>query len=869
MPNKILFIGDFDNKYHVRCLEYIAKKYGKDSKIFASGTKTEKLTETVREHSCIDSGNYESEKYHYFNITAGTVFVMSERLTHSMENLTNQIVYTFQREDFEGKDTADKNRINYSENEDPSDFFPDVEINDREDIIVFTDSCVKILKDKDGFKYFLKKMKGEKRNVCVVFTDKSYNEGTLPYYTFHFNLNMKAKMVKGIINNFDGAAIFMSELIQKQVTDYYDKLGWSFTPKALLTAEMCNILSLSDDVDNDIARICDAKNNYVANREYRRMLDKYYSEHSCHEQKVSIIICRYNTPLSLLFRAIDSALDCLHLNTEVIVVDDGSNDNIEESLRQRYPNLAEGKIRYLYKENEGPGLSRNYGIRHCTGEYVFYLDSDDTVEQKGIPRMLAHMNAFGLEYVAGKRVLCESDGSIINESLRRLCKNVFQIYYYSEFSTEYDDQMTTNKLYRKRFLEEKGIWFQRGLYEDLPYSAELYSKTEEHHCINVRVYNWYQYGENKTISSSININNFREKARQLEKSWTYVDEPSRYIRMRFMLCRDFIMYLRSFQNYEESEQQQVWEGMRLFLKDKKQYVDVRLYQQKFRPYVEALLEGDYERFKQSVNENHQNVELEDMGQSFDNYFASTNYHLLVAIIRTIDSGRPSRLYLYTDYQKFSQVFIARIEALGVFESVITFKTASIGALIDALETCPDDAGTIIPTYLYGFHKEIFRQCDPERDTAYIFSDLLPYWYYVERTFRHIVKLEDAYNSFDREMKGSKIHGKWGKIVDYVGKEYPLIHCRSSKIDKVIVSSAIKKLSLEFNERIFVEDTIDLVRKNEEKLLGLITELYDFEYSDIKPFIAKYIKPTFARRCARYCKRKIKKMLEIYKLKVKS
>lgn len=93
------------------------------------------------------------------------------------------------------------------------------------------------------------------------------------------------------------------------------------------------------------------------------------------EKKVSVIIPTYNRA-NFLADAVNSILNQKHDNVEVIIVDDGSEDNTQvvvESLQHRYPNL-------LYCRNErskGPSGARNTGITKASGEYLSFLDSDD------------------------------------------------------------------------------------------------------------------------------------------------------------------------------------------------------------------------------------------------------------------------------------------------------------------------------------------------------------------------------------------------------------------------------------------------------------------------------------------------------------
>jgi len=88
--------------------------------------------------------------------------------------------------------------------------------------------------------------------------------------------------------------------------------------------------------------------------------------------KISLIIPSYNRS-SYLKRALQSVLSQSHLPNEIIVVDDGSSDNTADMLRNEFP-----QVTYLYQENKGVSSARNLGIKHATGDWIAFLDSDDT-----------------------------------------------------------------------------------------------------------------------------------------------------------------------------------------------------------------------------------------------------------------------------------------------------------------------------------------------------------------------------------------------------------------------------------------------------------------------------------------------------------
>ncbi len=89
-------------------------------------------------------------------------------------------------------------------------------------------------------------------------------------------------------------------------------------------------------------------------------------------QPVSVIIPTYNRAGGLLEKAIDSVLDQVGVDVELLVVDDGSTDETRQVLHS-----YDGKIRCLYQENKGPAAARNFGIREASHELLAFLDSDD------------------------------------------------------------------------------------------------------------------------------------------------------------------------------------------------------------------------------------------------------------------------------------------------------------------------------------------------------------------------------------------------------------------------------------------------------------------------------------------------------------
>lgn len=89
---------------------------------------------------------------------------------------------------------------------------------------------------------------------------------------------------------------------------------------------------------------------------------------------VSVILCTYNRA-SYLHRCMDSVFAQTFTDFELIVIDDGSNDNTFEIVNQYIKEYR--NIRYVKHQNRKLALSKNIGILCSFGKYITFIDSDD------------------------------------------------------------------------------------------------------------------------------------------------------------------------------------------------------------------------------------------------------------------------------------------------------------------------------------------------------------------------------------------------------------------------------------------------------------------------------------------------------------
>ncbi|MEH2292160.1 glycosyltransferase family 2 protein [Nostoc sp.] len=100
--------------------------------------------------------------------------------------------------------------------------------------------------------------------------------------------------------------------------------------------------------------------------------------------KVSVIIPAYNA-MSFLPQALESVLNQTFQDFEVIIIDDGSSDNIATwAAESTHPN-----IKLISQTNQGQSAARNTGIRLSQGEYIAFLDADDLWEPTKLEKQIS------------------------------------------------------------------------------------------------------------------------------------------------------------------------------------------------------------------------------------------------------------------------------------------------------------------------------------------------------------------------------------------------------------------------------------------------------------------------------------------------
>ena len=118
------------------------------------------------------------------------------------------------------------------------------------------------------------------------------------------------------------------------------------------------------------------------------------------EPLVSVILCTYNRA-GLVDRAIRSVFGQTVSSWELVIVDDGSSDGSELDLAQLAK--SDSRVVLISRRNRGLAFSRNEGLKIARGQYVAFLDSDDTLRPTHLKLNLEAMRRHPrLDFVMGK-----------------------------------------------------------------------------------------------------------------------------------------------------------------------------------------------------------------------------------------------------------------------------------------------------------------------------------------------------------------------------------------------------------------------------------------------------------------------------------
>lgn len=205
---------------------------------------------------------------------------------------------------------------------------------------------------------------------------------------------------------------------------------------------------------------------------------------------ISIIIPIYNVS-GYIENCLESVRKQSYPDLEIILVDDCGTDNSMEIVQEYLKRHTFGKLEIMrHTHNQGLSAARNTGLEAATGDYVYFLDSDDELVEDSISIMTASVTKQRYDFVIGNYIVVGSDKKYptLTLSTGALQDNKEILNAYAEGKWY---MMAWNKLCRRDFLLANKLFFEEGvLHEDVIWSFKLACKASSMYVIQNPTYKY-------------------------------------------------------------------------------------------------------------------------------------------------------------------------------------------------------------------------------------------------------------------------------------------------------------------------------------------------------------------------------------------
>lgn len=160
--------------------------------------------------------------------------------------------------------------------------------------------------------------------------------------------------------------------------------------------------------------------------------------------KVSVVVPVYNVE-KYLSKCLESICEQTYPFLEVIVVDDSSPDN-SGAIADKFAE-NDNRVKVFHIKNRGAAGARNYGLDKCTGDYVFFVDSDDWIDKYTLEMMVNTLTENQVDVVQ-----CQYIDEYKDSSVNHKCDFVSESFSDEEFIKDmiphWENILIWNKLYK-------------------------------------------------------------------------------------------------------------------------------------------------------------------------------------------------------------------------------------------------------------------------------------------------------------------------------------------------------------------------------------------------------------------------------------
>jgi glycosyltransferase involved in cell wall biosynthesis len=178
----------------------------------------------------------------------------------------------------------------------------------------------------------------------------------------------------------------------------------------------------------------------------------------------SVIVPVYNVE-SYLRQCLDSVIHQDYSNYEVICINDGSTDDSSDILREY--EQEDSRIKIIEQTNRGLSAARNAGIKAATGEYIFFLDSDDWIEPDTLKILAQKQNGEDMICFNGRRFFEDEQTEEPDKGIEEAALSGWDYYNkYALMPRKFHFVCTVLRIYRREFLLTNNLFFKEGIFHE-------------------------------------------------------------------------------------------------------------------------------------------------------------------------------------------------------------------------------------------------------------------------------------------------------------------------------------------------------------------------------------------------------------------
>lgn len=250
---------------------------------------------------------------------------------------------------------------------------------------------------------------------------------------------------------------------------------------------------------------------------------------------ISIIIPAYNAE-QYIRRSIESCQNQTYSNLEIVVVNDGSKDSTSSLVREMQ--LDDSRIKLVEKENGGLVSARKEALKFVSGEFVFFLDADDVIDENTIESLAQYTKDY--DVIVADFLLENENGKV--QPCQHKNKKVFgddKIGLYSNFLSKSITASLCGRLIRTDMLKDFSTPIHITTGEDVITNLIMVKNHNPRiKVINIPFYHYIQYPH-----SMVNTKNRKTLMKRVEYAQWVLDFMRQECLLDNVLIRPHLQYL--------------------------------------------------------------------------------------------------------------------------------------------------------------------------------------------------------------------------------------------------------------------------------------------------------------------------------------